>query len=552
MYPLSGGYRDRLRELLGAEPTYLTLSDLRRLPLADLVRQLRADRGGRWFLPVEDDSSEAVIPMLHVVSTLSWPRELAVLTPELDVRHLSRAGAARALSQIAWSSLQGQRALRDARADLASLSDAPRIRVEPSSGCGILYLNGNLWFGLKVGGSVGHVAGVVNGFTTAGYDVDLLTASEPILIGADVAVRALRPAPLGIPLEVNYYRFSQYTAGQAAAIADRARHRFIYQRLSIGSYAGVAGSRATGLPLVLEYNGSEVWAARHWGRPLRHESDAQAAEDVSLRHAHLVVTVSKVLQDELLERGVEPERIVTHPNGVDVDRFDPGVFSTDELTELRRRYGLRDDDVVASFLGTFGQWHGAEVLGEAIARIWRQRRDWAVARRLQFLFIGDGLTAAATRELVAAAGADEIVRFAGVVPQDSAARYLAASDVLISPHVPNPDGSPFFGSPTKLFEYMSSGKAIVASELDQIGSVLSPSLGVGGDSGRSDALAILVTPGDVDELVEGIARAVDDRDLRTMLGANARRRAGERYTWRHHVDAILTGLARAVDTGHTK
>ena len=40
-----------------------------------------------------------------------------------------------------------------------------------------------------------------------------------------------------------------------------------------------------------------------------------------------------------------------------------------------------------------------------------------------------------------------------------ALEVLACCDVCVSPHVPNPDGTPFFGSPTKLFEYMGLRQA---------------------------------------------------------------------------------------------
>ena len=49
---------------------------------------------------------------------------------------------------------------------------------------------------------------------------------------------------------------------------------------------------------------------------------------------------------------------------------------------------------------------------------------------------------------------------------------LDACDILVSPHVPLDAGAEFFGSPTKLFEYMAMGKGIVASRLGQIGEVL--------------------------------------------------------------------------------
>jgi glycosyltransferase involved in cell wall biosynthesis len=139
------------------------------------------------------------------------------------------------------------------------------------------------------------------------------------------------------------------------------------------------------------------------------------------------------------------------------------------------------------------------------------------------------------------------VTITGLVTQELAPAYLAASDILLSPHVDNADGSRFFGSPTKLFEYMAMGKAIVASNLGQIGQVLKPSISV--DCLPIDylstpikELALLANPGDVQGLIDGIRILTQTSLLRKNLGHNARQEALSKYTWNHHVSAILKSL----------
>jgi ubiquinone/menaquinone biosynthesis C-methylase UbiE len=102
--------------------------------------------------------------------------------------------------------------------------------------------------------------------------------------------------------------------------------------------------------------------------------------------------------------------------------------------------------------------------------------------------------------------------------------------------------SPFFGSPTKIFEYMAMGGGIVASDLEQIGEVLSPALRVSDlarpDSTVSNHRSVLCTPGDVEEFVAGVVGLVRRPELCCALGRNARQAVVDHYTWERHVDRL--------------
>jgi glycosyltransferase involved in cell wall biosynthesis len=185
--------------------------------------------------------------------------------------------------------------------------------------------------------------------------------------------------------------------------------------------------------------------------------------------------------------------------------------------------------VVFGFIGTFGPWHGAEVLARAFVQLLSDAP--ALKDRVRLLMIGDGPRRAATEAIIREARLSTAVHFTGRTRQEDGPAHLAACDVLLSPHVPNHDGTPFFGSPTKLFEYMAMGKPIIASRLDQIGEVLT-----------DNVTALLVSPGDTDELAAAMRALLDDPQRRARLGAAARREAVANHTWLEHTRRILDRL----------
>ena len=406
------------------------------------------------------------------------------------------------------------------RRQLDRLLAAERHRPQPARGRRVVFLRSDLWSGVPAGGSVAHTAGVAGGFAALGADLSFISTSVPALVDP-----AKHPAHLVPPSRrYNILREVPYFA-HALRFLDAARRHLqahpadlLYQRFDPANWSGVALARERGIPLVLEFNGSEVWIADHWDRPFRHRDLFVKAETVNLKHADLVVVVSEVLRQGLAERGIEPDRLIVRPNAVDTDRYRPDL----DGRPVRRRLHL-DAGPVVGFVGTFGMWHGAPVLARAARRVLRERPQ------TRFLFVGDGRDRRECERTVE--DVRDSVRFTGMVPQEEGPAHLAAMDILAAPHVDNPDGTRFFGSPTKLFEYMAMGRGIVASRLEQIGDILS-----------HGETALLVAPGDEAALARAIVRLVDDAGLRARLAAAARERALSHHTWTANVRGVIERL----------
>ncbi len=551
-YPLSRDYQERLTAIVAPEVLKLSVGELRQRPFGQMVNYMRTLKVERVLLPVEDENGSALLPVLKLLASVIPAQAIYLVQTDLRLQRVSRYETAASLFRLVVASLASRLATAHARREVSKLLGVERVTVGKATGRCVMYLNANLWFGVKAGGSVGHISGVVNALSQNGYAVDFVSCGGRLLVGEAARYTRLKPPTFfGLPWELNYYRFHFDVVEQVKKLCAGHHFDFIYQRLSIANYSGVILSRQHGIPLVLEYNGSEAWVARNWGSPLREQALAEQVEEACLRHAHLVVTISDVLRDELLARGVKPERIVTYPNCIDPEMFDPARYSTEAIAMLRARHGIDSAAIVVTFVGTFGQWHGIEVLAQTIRQLIDDHRDWIEAKKVHFLLVGDGLKMPDVRKILGDHVHGPFVTLTGLVPQHEAPLYLAASDILSSPHVSNADGTKFFGSPTKLFEYMAMGKAIVASDLDQIGDVLQnairlPSTESENESEAKGRVAVLVKPGNPDELAKAIRMLAESQLLRSVLGNGARRLAIERYTWKCHVDAIIAG-AKAIN-----
>lgn len=398
----------------------------------------------------------------------------------------------------------------------------------------VLYLRTLYALNLKAGGSVGHTAGVINAMSKC---VNLAVYSNDELIDVKCDINVIRPfVRKYLPQNIKEILLNIQFINRLNM--EKIRPDVIYQRYTAASFVGAYLARKYGIPFILEFNSSEIWKMRNWKTSERfckrmlktfynHVIQLRlvaAVEKYNLQNAAVIVVVSDALKDGLVAKGIPESRILVNPNGVDVEKFRPGIGG--EI--IRKNFSLEHKKVIG-FIGTFGQWHGVEELAKAIVQFYAVHAD--IADKVRFLLIGDGVLMENVKAILRGGNCLDKAVMPGLIMQQEAPKYLDACDIFVSPHIPNKDGTKFFGSPTKLFEYMAMEKGIVASELDQIADIL-----------EDGVTAKLVEPGNIYELAEGIYELISNEEWANKLGQNARHEVMEHYTWDKHVKKIFDKL----------
>ena len=458
---------------------------------------------------------------LFAFGALAGARRVVMIDSRGAVRDESRTGiVAKTPARMARESVASAAAVKQSRSRLKEIerlvARRPALNIErPARDISLAYLRSTPSPGSHAGGAATHINGFINAATELGAHVRII--SNDYIAGLDeTRLTLIDPEPLGSTRAAFDLRNNLiFTAGVVGEL-KREPVDFIYQRYGRFTWAGVEASLHIGAPLFLEYNGSEVWIGKHWDRsgmiPL-----LERFEKLNLIAAARIFVVSEVERQNLLRAGIADEKIIVNPNGVDTEGFQPGVGGDD----ARREFGIAGHETVAGFVGTFGPWHGVVTLARAIACM-------PDDPKVRFLLIGAGRFRDEVEQIIRDAGKERQVIFAGHVDHQRVPALLDACDILLSPHVPLEDGSDFFGSPTKLFEYMAMGKGIVASRLGQIGDVL-----------VDEETALLVEPGNVSELTNAILRLASSGELRASLGAAARAAAVERHTWKQNAQRVI-------------
>jgi len=279
-------------------------------------------------------------------------------------------------------------------------------------------------------------------------------------------------------------------------------------------------------PVVYESHGVAPVVAEEMPRLLGKPETAPTADKLARlerrerrvwERAEACVTITRALADDLAARYGARERVFVVPDG----SHSAPAPGRPQAAPRTHHSAVR----TVGYAGHLYPWKGADVFVRALA----------LAPHLRGLIVG-GHPGEADRaridQLIATLGLTDRVLVTGQIAPADVLPRLESADVLVLPNTASAI-SERYTSPLKLFEYLTLGRPIVASDLPAIREVLT--------DGRT---ALLVPPGDPQALAAALTRVAADEALAGALGAAAAALAPE-YTWARRAERLETALGEA-------
>lgn len=218
-----------------------------------------------------------------------------------------------------------------------------------------------------------------------------------------------------------------------------------------------------------------------------------------------LIVVTTPMKELLVKRGIDANKVLVEPNGVDMKAF-PGLAGKEES---RQKLGLPLTGRIVLFLGNFhalGVSRGLDTIVQAAPDILEKYEDTT------FLFVGGPMQYAEPYiemfEKINVLEKNYI--FLGRQPYNQIHRWLAAADVLVHPLPSNPIYDNIT-SPLKVLEYMTSGRPMVVSDLPSLREILIDEKNV-----------LFVPPSNATEFSKAIIRLFDEPVLAESLAKQAR------------------------------
>lgn len=281
----------------------------------------------------------------------------------------------------------------------------------------------------------------------------------------------------------------------------------IYERYAIFSVFGVFFARRRHVPIVVEANyTADLPLVRKRSALLM--PLARRLDRYIFTGATRIVAVSSYVKNHLVStHAIDENKILMLPNAADPEKFSlVGLDSENPIKTI-------------GFVGGFYPWHGVPLLVRGFAELVPEFPD------VRLCLVGDGPERTDIEQQVETLGITHLVDFTGQVAHENLAGQMAKFYIGVMPD------SNVYGSPMKIFEYMSMGVPVVAPDYAPILDVV--------EDGQQ---GLVFRRQNLDELVNCLRRILASEKLRQKLSQQARTKIEVERNWKNNARLSIANL----------
>ncbi len=284
---------------------------------------------------------------------------------------------------------------------------------------------------------------------------------------------------------------------------------FIYERYSLFMISGVLASKVFGIPIIIEVNDSAIVQRV---RPLHFKGVAKRFERFIFKYCSGLVFISNEFLQTVLSNYDDVSDTIILPNAANIKTFNSELFDSSDLVA---RYDLKGK-VVCGYVGAFVEWHGIHTFVKEIASELKSNPE------LILLLVGDGVCYEEIDCFVKDQNLEKSVILTGRVNHESVPELINVMDFSILPN------SNMYGSPMKIFEFMSMSVPVISPDYPPIVEVI--------DDGKTGWIF------EKNNYAQAVRKTIDvfnNNEERKKVGSSALHYINSSRTWGHNAEDII-------------
>ncbi|WP_287587284.1 glycosyltransferase family 4 protein [Candidatus Borrarchaeum sp.] len=399
-----------------------------------------------------------------------------------------------------------------------------------------------------VGGLGTYALEITQQFIKRGHEVTVFTLNDPSgkLLTRDIwrGVEVYRPTPidfsglfptfvdtelrewgLGLRFFSDVITYNVFSAAKLCShLVKKERREFdilsAHDWLSV--LGGISSKRHLDLPLIFHVHSTERGRALGGGSCTVENFEAKGAEV-----SDGIITVSKVMREELISVGFPVHKINVIWNGVDPEnKYNPKNIPEESILTIRERYGIQDDEFMIFYVGRLIAVKGVDCLIRAMPQV------LADVPNAKLVIVGMGNLYQYLEDTVSQLNLQDKVIFRNeFISEEERILSIAASDVCVFPSHYEPFG-------IVSLEAMAMKKPVVVGAMGTSGfkeQVI---------EAGTDQCGYLIDPNDPNDIANAVTTILQDPDRAKKMGENARKRVLAEFTWDHVAENTISVYER--------